>query len=222
MAKKGRPFTYQNDEEKPVTISLRLPKELHTRLERYATQHRQSISELMRDGLEWRIGEGDPRGTGLYLDQPTGIREQVYNSNTEIGQGAQEAEALQEVRTLLRQQWEQIQALAQALERQKVLPSDDVYSSNTTMPATDVAISYQEASYTEVVTLTDERIPESAIPATVPPYDASKYHLGKLCPSQDAWGTTGQSLRNADNQCLACKARAKRGKRAQQRQAAAL
>ena len=39
--------------------------------------------------------------------------------------------ALQEVRTLLAQQWEQIQRLAQALERQKVLPSDGVYSSNT-------------------------------------------------------------------------------------------
>ena len=64
MAKKGRPFTYQSDEERPVTISLRVPKELHTRLDRYAKQHRQYISELLIDGMEWRIGDGDPRGLG--------------------------------------------------------------------------------------------------------------------------------------------------------------
>jgi hypothetical protein len=52
----------------------------------------------------------------------------------------------------------------------------------------------------------------------VPPYDATKHHLGTLCPSKDEWGRTGQSLRNADNQCLACKARAKREKRKAKRQ----
>jgi hypothetical protein len=128
MAKKGRPATYQSDEDKPVTISMRVPKELHTRLERYAKQHRQSISELMRDGIEWRIGDGDPRGLG---DGAGTHNPQEYYGNTESMKEAQAAEALQEVRTLLRQQWEQIQTLAQALERQTTGEGNGLYDSNT-------------------------------------------------------------------------------------------
>jgi len=64
LAKLDKRLKYQNDDEKPVTISMRLPKELHTRLVRYAMEHRQPISELVRDGLEWRLGDGDPRGLG--------------------------------------------------------------------------------------------------------------------------------------------------------------
>jgi hypothetical protein len=29
MAKLGRPFTYQSEDEKPVTVSLRIPRDLH-------------------------------------------------------------------------------------------------------------------------------------------------------------------------------------------------
>ena len=60
MTKRGRRFTYQNEDEKPVTISMRLPKALHTRLEEYAAEHRISLSELVRDGLELRLSDKDP------------------------------------------------------------------------------------------------------------------------------------------------------------------
>ena len=73
MAKKGRPFTYQSDDDRPVTISVRLPAELTDLVKRYAAAHGQMpISELVREGLEWRIGDGDPRGMGMYLREPTG------------------------------------------------------------------------------------------------------------------------------------------------------
>ena len=39
MAKKGRPFVYQSDTEKPVTVSLRLPRDLYARVERYVKMH---------------------------------------------------------------------------------------------------------------------------------------------------------------------------------------
>jgi hypothetical protein len=39
----------------------------------------------------------------------------------------------------------------------------------------------------------------------IPPYDASKYTLGKLCPRSHEHGTTGQSLlRSRNKYCLAC------------------
>ena len=74
MAKKGRPFTYQRAEERPVTISLRLARDLYDRLERYAQRHRHSVSELVRDGIEMRLAvQADPRwqtaqAQGSYYD----------------------------------------------------------------------------------------------------------------------------------------------------------
>jgi hypothetical protein len=121
---RGRPKTKEY-----VTMLARVPAELADLVKRYAAQHGNiPVSELIREGLEWRVGDGDPRGTGLYLAQPTGIREEEYSSNTGKAQGD---EVLQEVRALLARQWEQIQTLAQALERERVSASDGVYSSNT-------------------------------------------------------------------------------------------
>jgi len=54
MAQLGRPFTYQSDDEKPVTLSLRVPRELVERLKRYAAAHRQRVTELLLEGLQWR------------------------------------------------------------------------------------------------------------------------------------------------------------------------
>jgi hypothetical protein len=120
MTKLDKRLKYQNDDEKPVTISMRLPKELHTRLEQYATQHRQSISELVRDGLEWRLSEGDPRGLGVVSTKDD---EAYYMSNT--------ANALADMRQALARQETQIQALVQALERQTTEGSNGLVVSNT-------------------------------------------------------------------------------------------
>ena len=51
----GRPE--KEDAYKPV--SVKLPPDLLERVKQYATIHQQSLSELIRDGLEWRITEGD-------------------------------------------------------------------------------------------------------------------------------------------------------------------
>src|SRR6266446_9775210 len=61
MAKRGRPFTYQSEDERPVTVSLRIPRDLHDRMSRYAARHRQSVTELLLDGLTWRLEQDDPR-----------------------------------------------------------------------------------------------------------------------------------------------------------------
>src|SRR5688500_10197465 len=82
MAKKGRPTVYMSGEDKPVTISLRLSKELHTRIESYAHRHRQTFSELVRDGLEWRLGDGDPHGEGHSFWEPQASANPTYYSNT--------------------------------------------------------------------------------------------------------------------------------------------
>jgi hypothetical protein len=65
MAKRGRPFTYQTEDEKPVTVSLRIPRDLYDRMSRYAARHRQSVTELLLDGLTWRLEQDDPRGGSM-------------------------------------------------------------------------------------------------------------------------------------------------------------
>jgi len=65
MAKRGRPFTYQHEDEKPVTVSLRIPRDLYERMSRYAARHRQSVTELLLDGLTWRLEQDDPRGESM-------------------------------------------------------------------------------------------------------------------------------------------------------------
>ncbi len=44
-----------------TTISLKIPHALLARVRDYAGAHHQPVSALIRDGLEWRIGAGQPR-----------------------------------------------------------------------------------------------------------------------------------------------------------------
>jgi hypothetical protein len=64
-------------------------------------------------------------------------------------------------------------------------------------------------------TVTESQNTEIAIP----PYDATKYVLGKLCPQRHEWGTTGQSrLTINDRVCPECRNALKRRKRAERHQ----
>ena len=234
MAKKGRPFTYQSDDDRPVTISVRLPAELTDLVKRYAATHGQMpISELIREGLEWRIGDGDPRGMGMYLREPTDRTDKSYDCNTAIAPAPHGDKALQEVRDLLSRQWEQIQALAQALERQKVLPSDGVYSSNTAIEAAVANISHNNNT---VIQETATKHRGRKMPATVlqaaqnpalasvemPPFDTTRFYLGKLCPKGHDFESTGMSLLRKHNQsCRDCENERKKARRQAQRQALA-
>ena len=106
----GRPATYAPEDKRPVTVSLRIPYYLAVQMKRYASIHRQSITELLLDGLKWRIGEGEHYGNtdmaGDNLEDP--------------GQ----AGVLQEIRTAL-------QTLTQALEHRPPAAPPETYYSNT-------------------------------------------------------------------------------------------
>src|SRR5262249_1198106 len=75
MPKRGRPFEYQTDEDRPVTVSLRIPKDLYNQMETYRRMHQQSITELLLDGLRMRLDTpADPRDL-LMSDDNTVIQE---------------------------------------------------------------------------------------------------------------------------------------------------
>lgn len=75
MAKRGRPFEYDSDTERPVTVSLRIPRDLYNRMETYRRMHQQSITELLLDGLRLRLETpADPRDI-VMSDDNTVIQE---------------------------------------------------------------------------------------------------------------------------------------------------
>jgi hypothetical protein len=204
MAKTDRRFKYESEADKPVMLSLRVPRELNDRLERYASEHRQKVSELVRDAIEMRLEvEADPRSRRA--------RSTTDDPELEIDG----ASILRDMQATLARHDTQMHAIMQAIERQTTPAGNGASDSHTAMPASDVAVSYQEASYTEVVTLTDEQIPESTIPATVPPFDTTRYRLGKLCPHGHDYHGTGLSLRrnNKAGGCLGCDAEQARVRR---------
>ena len=123
--KTGRPLgrrpVYQDESERPVTVSLRIPRDLEAQMKRYASLHRQSVTELLLDGLKWRIGDGE------------------YYSNTETSadvlRETDHTAVLAEIRTALARQETQLHALAQALEqRPAVLPPNAYYSNTAKAP----------------------------------------------------------------------------------------
>jgi hypothetical protein len=79
MAKKGRPFVYQSDTEKPVTVSLRLPRDLYARVERYVKMHPgMTLTEFVLDGIQLR------------LDTPTDPRDFILSDDNTVIQEVQE------------------------------------------------------------------------------------------------------------------------------------
>ncbi len=76
MAKRGRPFAYQSENEKPVTVSVRLPREVYTQVERYVKRHPgMTLTEFMLDGIRLRLDTpADPRNI-LLSDDNTVMQE---------------------------------------------------------------------------------------------------------------------------------------------------
>ena len=120
----GRPKTKEYQ-----TISLKIPQALLDSVKRYAGQHRQTVSELIREGLEWRIGEGDPLAQRYGSVDST---EQEHLGNTEIpywpDRESESVGVLEEIRTALAHQATQLQELKQAFEQGPVVSTPRVYS----------------------------------------------------------------------------------------------
>lgn len=77
MAKLGRPSVYQSDAEKPVTVSLRIPRDVYEQAQRYVGMRLpMTLTELLLDGLRLRLETpADPRDI-LLSDHPT-VRQEL-------------------------------------------------------------------------------------------------------------------------------------------------
>ncbi len=125
----GRQPKYLSKDAQPVTVSLRIPRDLTEQAKRYASMHRveKGMTELLLDGLRWRISDGDPRGVGIDLSLQTAQSDNTYYGNTDIP-----ALVLEEIRTALARQETQLQALVQALEHRPVVAVPRRHDGTTT------------------------------------------------------------------------------------------
>jgi hypothetical protein len=99
-------------------VSVKLPPDLLERVRKYALIHQQSISELIRDGLEWRISEGD---VGYFRNTENHPVLQADNGNTVI---------LQEVKRLV----QRLSGVVGASEAPAAQESSESDYSNTVLP----------------------------------------------------------------------------------------
>jgi hypothetical protein len=227
----GRPKTKEY-----VTLLARVPADLAELVKRYASQHGQSVATLIREGVEWRIGDGDPRGMGLYLGQLRDQREKGYYTNTEIALEGESGELLREIQAEQARQGAQLQAVVQALERQTSTISQASVTQHEPTgnvpapPRTTAADNLQDHLHTTEAPGSEKRqtgnVPEAGgddtRPAAIPSYDATRFYLGRLCPQRHEYENTGQSLLRRHNQyCRECSRLGKQAARAKRHQVTA-
>src|SRR5262249_16673064 len=75
VKKAGRPFVYQTEEERPRTVSLRIPRGLCDQLEARVKQRRTTMTEALLEGARlWLETPADPREL-ILSDDNTVIQE---------------------------------------------------------------------------------------------------------------------------------------------------
>jgi hypothetical protein len=210
------------------TISLKIPQDLLDRVQAYARMHRQSVSELIRDGLAWRITEGDPRSFGATVPQGTGNHDHEYSRNTETPSSAPEhaelSRVLQAILTTVARQETQIRALAQALAHRADAPSAFEYSGNTFSLPEGPPVAHmteQEAETRRTPRTTRDEGENTVLHDREPAFDPARFMLGPLCQKQHDYDGQGHSLRQrgGKHECVACKNARSREYKERQRQA---
>jgi hypothetical protein len=74
-SKAGRPFVYQSEDERPITVSVRIPRELYEQLDARRKQRRTTMSEALLEGARlWLDTPADPRDL-ILSDDNTVIQE---------------------------------------------------------------------------------------------------------------------------------------------------
>jgi hypothetical protein len=255
MAKLGRKLTYQSNDEKPILVSLRVPRGVYEQVEQYVKMHRMTLTEFILDGIRLRLETpADPRD--IILSDDNTVRQELQEMiraevQAEIGKlqtfmgSALDALKLVPATEAVPDISYDSNTVLQGSARQTTLsPYDEAESQASTGPANGT----QTLALAEVLADTaaflededDEAMPAPEPPAqlvpekvhddntvlqegteqtAIPPYDETKYALGKLCPRGHDYHGTGQTLRRLPSHvCQACDTEAVRQRRKAQKQ----
>jgi hypothetical protein len=197
---RGRPKVKQY-----VTLMARFDVALADQVKRYAKLHRQTISDVLRDGAHVLFSEHDPwrpimSDTNGDTRADTPAPEEILSDTNKAAMALLDTGA--------------------ASNREYVSDTkeeDDILSD---MNTGEVIVS--DTKRDEAIVSDTKAVPADIMFDTnIPPFDATKYVLGeKLCPGAHAWGRTGRTLLSMKGRkCTACQTEGQRQRREAKRQA---
>ena len=181
---RGRPKTKEY-----VTLMARVSQDLADRVKVYRSHKRQTMSDVLRDGLELLL-EQEHEQAPLYVYDRKGEKPSMMSDTKEeiadIMSDSKDAETVNMSDTK--------EERAGRLRRARSAKVSDTKGDMSAI--TSDTKEAQTAGTPEPAILSDRNIPT---------FDPSKYCLGKLCPRAHEHGTTGQSLLKISNRhCPAC------------------
>ncbi len=186
-----------------TTLMARMPEDLADQAKRYASLHRQTISDVLRDGLLVLLQEEDVCPYFTY-DRKEGV------SPARAGMLSDEKGAIPSPA---------FQAPLIASDTQEDAVGQSIITSDTQAALASPGLEPVILSDTKAGTAAENA--SFASDMNTPSFDPARHHLGGLCIHGHEWGTTGQSLRtnNKAGYCLKCNAEAVASRRQAQRQA---
>ena len=198
MPKLGRPFTYRAEEERPVTLSLRVPRTLAERLKRYAAEHRQSVSELILEGIEWRLDTpADPRDLQTSDDNNTVIQQLqgMVDAAVEAALAKREHEAPAVRRDTIHPARDDIQYYNNntVIQGKDAAPSDapEAVDAQIAQHITRLEDRIHEIQHDDNITVIQESLVEAAVtpPDDIQYYDNNTVIQEETAPMSDVGGT---------------------------------
>ena len=222
---RGRPKTKEY-----VTLMARVPQELAERVQRYAGRKRQTMSDVLRDGLDLLLEEdrfGDFASDRNTEDAAThgarSLREPDNLSDTKEEHGEKQTDNLSDTKEECA-----LPAVVSAAPQGEMV-SD--MKADTSPPLSDMLsdMNADESTREPLPAIVSDRkeaqvesppAPAIVSDTNVPAFDTSKFYLGKLCPRGHAYQGTGQSLHwVANRNCVECRREQDRARQQARRQA---
>ena len=209
----------RNDLKAYGSVIARIPQDLLDQVKQYASQHRCSVSELIRDGLEMRLeaGEVPGRSTGSSTEHGEEVLHEVLQVLPEV------------LHTLSPMLLAQIQdtirtTVTEVLHGHTSTPQPHTQGMPTVLPFEAPAAASTGKGIAEVLpdhaspSLVDHKGMTTVLPKHASDdFDSTRFALGKLCVNGHAYGDTGQTLYRLPKyvcpQCDAARAKERRARR---------
>ena len=197
----GRPKGTRTATVELETLSFKAPKEFVEQVKHYARERRFPVSELVRDGLEWRIGEGDP--LNLRFGGVTG-GETAHEGSTRNTDMAR-AESLHGVLSALVGEVRQLHSAVQALEQRLGRAEGGEPSGNIGITTRGGGTAVKAGRQRNAPGQAPGEKTTRAWRERAFVFDPAKHTWGELCyKGHDREG--GQSIREqASNECVDCR-----------------
>jgi hypothetical protein len=213
----GRPKGTRRAIVEMETLSFKAPKELVERVKTYARQRSRPVSELVRDGLAWRLEEGDPLNMrfGTTID---GAVEGENTGNTNI-MGVS-AESLHSTLLALVAEIRQLHVAVQAIEQRLGEGGSGEFAGNIGITEGD-GIRDQAGESEGIAGQASGEKTTPVRSGRAFELNPAKHFLGEICKNLHDHDGQGHSIRQKGgaHECVECKTDRSRAYKARQRAA---